>query len=351
MGGKKMGTKTAAVAAILAVGLLSHAANAADFNGKRVTVIVPGGETSALGSYARFVVPFIARHLAGTPATAVRPEKDAASAAKALRAAKPDGLNVLALAGPHLMGHLLAKEIAQQRINSFIPVLLSPKGIAVRIDPALGIETLKDIDNLKGLHATYAGDNPTSVDLRTTFMFELLGVSLKPVWLGGARADYRPSGVTIFTDATGALLTGARPNAEPVPRWTGGAVRADGAIGRDPAAPDLPHFLEVYKTVNGLELSGGPRRAFEAMLHATLTAARGLFLPENTPDDIRNAYRAAVQNMFGDPEFRAGLHRHLGPYPQLFAERARRAFKKATDPGPETLTWIQNYSRMHGGKI
>ncbi|MEQ8193565.1 MAG: hypothetical protein RIB59_03660 [Rhodospirillales bacterium] len=339
------------VAAVLAAVLSSAPAGAADFTGKQVNVLVPGAAKSALHAYVNFVMPFIARHLPGKPAAAARIEKDAVEDAKALRTANPDGLTVLALSGPDIMAHLLAKPIAKQRIGTFIPVLLSPKGITVRIDPALGIEMPKEIEKLKGLPATYAGDNPKSVDLRTTFMFELLGVSLKPLWLGTERHDYKPNGVTIFSDAAGAVMRTEKPKAEPLPVWTGGALLPGGTMGRDPARPDLPHFLEAYKTVNGLELSGGPRRAFETLFHATLAAARGLFLAPGTPQSIRDSYRAAVQNMFGDPEFRKDLRQNLGPYPQLFGDAAGEAFRKAAAPDRDTREWIQNYSRMHGGKI
>ena len=108
-----------------------------------------------------------------------------------------------------------------------------------------------------------------------------------------------------------------------------GIVGNDGSISRNPLAPDVLTFPEMYEKVNGKKLDGADLEAFYSIAAAWAQASKSMLLPEGTPDAIVEAYRKAVTEMVNDPDFKDKATKALGPYPLIIGEEAGPILKKA----------------------
>lgn len=124
--------------------LAGAAATAADFSGKRISVIVPFSEGGGTDGYSRLMAPYFEKHLPGNPQILIvnRPGGGGLTGVNYYDStAKPDGLTVLALSTSSLSNYMLGDKRARFDMEDFVPIILSPRGITryVRSDPELQI--------------------------------------------------------------------------------------------------------------------------------------------------------------------------------------------------------------------
>jgi hypothetical protein len=122
-----------------------------------------------------------------------------------------------------------------------------------------------------------------------------------------------------------------------------GYVNEDGKIGRDPAYPEIPHILEIYKLVNGKELSGMQLKALKHFVNMTVTANKTLWLPKGVSDEVQDAYVVALKKIFQDAKFKKLTKKTLGVYPQWFGKKAKAAVLDAIDFSPDTMKWMNGW--------
>src|SRR3546814_20694945 len=84
------------------------------------------------------------------------------------------------------------------------------------------------------------------------------------------------------------------------PLFTLGFTNDAGEVVRDPAQPDLPHFLEVYEELHGKPLEGLPRKAWDSIYNLNVMATRAILLPAGTPQEIVDVYEQAMRDALAE---------------------------------------------------
>jgi hypothetical protein len=147
-------------------------AMAADYAGKRITVIVPFSEGGGTDSYSRFMAPYFEKYLPGNPKILIvnRPGGGGLTGVNYFAArAENDGTSVLALSTSSISNYMLGDRRAKFEVTDFVPIILSPRGITQYVHGSLGIQhepTLKaKIEKLRSLpreRLVFGGKTPTS---------------------------------------------------------------------------------------------------------------------------------------------------------------------------------------------
>jgi hypothetical protein len=119
-----------------------------------------------------------------------------------------------------------------------------------------------------------------------------------------------------------------------------GFVGEDGAIGRDPAYPNTPHVLEIYKAMYGKELTGPRLNVFKHFVNMSAMSNKILWLPKGTPKNIRDMYAETAKKIYADKKFQKMTKKSFGDYPQVYGARALRIIKDAVDFSPESKAWM-----------
>ena len=126
----KFGKVLAPAAAAVAV-MLSGVASAADFSGKRITIVVPFNEGGGTDSYTRFMQPYFQKYLPGNPKIIVQNKPGAGGILGGnffAQKAKTDGTWVFALSTSTISNFALGDPRVKFKLNEFIPIILSPRG-------------------------------------------------------------------------------------------------------------------------------------------------------------------------------------------------------------------------------
>lgn len=345
---------TAAAAAIVLAGTaISAAAESVDFEGERITITVPFREGGASDTYTRLIAPYLSEHLPGQPSMVVRNIPGGSGglvgANRFERTATTDGLEVFAGSVSTNFNYALDAEGVEFDLSRYEPVILSPQGAAIYVSSDLGVEGAAGIPDLVGQDLVYAGQSPTSAELRQLFIFNMLGLDVQTIWgvsTSERRMAFMRGEVNIGNESLAAFLTHAQPMVDDglaVPLFSYGVLNDAGEFERDPHFPDLPHFLEVYEQVNGAPMTGVELEVWTALYHLSVSASKYLLLPPETPQDIVDAYSAAATEMLADAEMRGETEELLGQYPQYVGENAKRILEGATTLSPEARAWIVDF--------
>jgi hypothetical protein len=362
MGGlKTVATALLAIAGIALAAATAPGANAAvDLKGKKVTVIVPFAEGGGSDIYARMMAPYFEKYLPGNPKILVlnRPGGGGTTGAVYFeQKAKKDGTWVLTLSTSTASNYALGDPRAKFKLEDFIPIILSPRGITQYGRNNLGLQDVSDlkgkIEKLRGYEPkqlSFGGKTPTSGDLALRIALSLLGVEVNSVWgLGGngpMALGFERGEFTLSYDNTLAYLKGRKHMIESgmaVPIYTFGNYDENGKLTADPALPDVPHFAEVYKAVHGKEPSGAGFEAWKAMMGVSVSMSKSLLLPANASKDVVEAWREAARKMLQDPEYLAKAKEETGPYPQIVGDAAVPIIKESVTISPEAKKWIATY--------
>ena len=339
----------------LAIGPLSQAqAQEVDFSGKTIEWIIPLSEGGGTDVWARFLAPYLAKHLPGQPNVIIRNVPGGGSITGTNDYAargEPDGLSLIGTTGSTALPMLLGDTRVQYDFNrDFVPVLVSPSGGVVYVPPDLGVTSIQDLSKLQGQELVYASQGPTSLDLVPMLGFDLLGLDVRHVFgmtgRGDGRLAFERGEATIDYQTTSAYLSNVVPMVEAgraVPLFSWGVLDSEGNIVRDPTFPDLPSFVEAYEAVHGKKPEGVQFEAYKALFGAGLNANKPAMLPIETPPEIVQAYRDAFEAALNDPELQAKAAEILGEYDQATGDEIEGLFKVATTISPEAKEWVQNY--------
>lgn len=328
----------------LALGLAVGQAQAADFSGKTIEWIIPFKEGGGSDTWARFNAPLLGKYLPGHPTVVVKniPGGGSTTGTNQFTArAKPDGLTILGTSGSTQFPYLLGDPRVKYEYKDWKIAMASPTGGVVYASPALGVKSAADLAKLKGTKLVYASQGATSLDLVPLLAFRLLGLDVQHVFgfkgRGDGRLAFERGEATIDYQTSSAYIKNVAPlvkEGKAVPLFSWGALNDDGDIVRDPTFPDLPDFAEAYKMATGNAPSGEMYDAYAAFFTSGFAAQKMVFLPKGTPNDIVEAYRAAVRKMKADPDYTAKKVKVLGTYEQVTDKGADALFKKATHVSP-----------------
>ena len=335
--------------AVICAFVLSANAIAADFSNKRIEWIIPFKEGGGSDTWARYYAPMLAKNLPGEPVIAVKnvPGGGSTTGANQFQSrAKPNGLTVLGTSGSTQFPYLLGDKRANYEYKDWKVVLATPTGGVAYINPDLGT----DIEKLKDEKLVYGSQGATSLDLIPLLAFEKLGLNVKAVFgmkgRGAGRLAFERGETNIDYQTSSSFLKKVTPlveagKATPLMSW--GALDADGNLVRDPTFPDLPHFAELYETVHGEAPSGEWFDAWKAFYAAGFAAQKMIFLPNETSDDVVQAWRDAAAAVVESDEFKNTSQAALGEYPQAVGDTADGLVDLAINVDPQAVEWVRNW--------
>lgn len=344
----------ASAAAAIALGLGQPAqAAGVDFKNKTITMVVPFGVGGGSDVWGRFNAQLLSKYLPGNPAVVVKNQPGGGSVSGTnifAATAKPDGLTILGTSGSTQFPYLLGEPRVKYNYNDWKVVLAAPTGGVAYLSSKLGVKNLSELKKLDGKKLHYASQGLTSLDMVPLLGFRLLGLDVQHVvgfpGRGEGRLAFERGEMEIDYQTTSAYLRSAQAMVkagEAVPLFSWGVLDDHGNLARDPNFPDMPHFAEAYEIVQGKKPSGIEWEAFKAFLIAGFPGQKLLVLPKGTPDDIVEAYRAAVRALRKDPEYIAKRDELIGEYEQVTDAAGEKLYKEATTITPEARDWVRNF--------
>ena len=341
---------------LLAAGLVllaqPAAVRAADFSGKTIEFVIPFPTAGGSDVWARFFAPFLAETLPGKPTVVVKNLPGGGSITgtnQFVQRAKPDGLSILGTSGSTQLPYLLDDPRVRYELKELIPVLVSPTGGVVYVNPSLGAQSARDMEKLRGKKMKYGSQGPTSLDLVPVLAFEIMGLDVDPVFglaRGPARLAYERGESLIDYQTSSAYLRNVVPlmkAGKAVPLFSWGVLNDKGQFVRDPTFPDLPHFAEAYEMAYGKTPSGTAYEAFKAFVVAGFAAQKPIFLPKGTPKDIVDTYVRTLAKVVMMPQFKEKAGEELGDYEQAVGPAAREAVKVALSIDPQAKAWVRDW--------
>jgi hypothetical protein len=339
---------------------MGAASAAADFSGKRVTIIVPFSEGGGTDSWTRMMAPYLEKTLPGKPTVLIMNKPGAGGIAGTNfynDKAPADGTMIYALSISVAMNYAFKDPRIKFKLEDFHPVLSSPRGSTYYVRKELGLGDVKDLKGkilkLQGLppeKLVFGGRTPTSVDMTYRVTLSLLGVEVNSVWgLGGTgpmALGFERGEFTISGENTLAFLTQRKhmiDNGTAQAIFTSGNYDDNGKYTRDPARPDLPSVVEAYEAVFGKKPSGPGFEAWESLVKLSIVMNKTLLLHPNVNKDAVEAWRKAVREMLKNEDFLKIAKDELGPYPQIIGEPIREIMVKALNIDPAAHAWLSKY--------
>lgn len=342
---------TFAVTAALSVAAFSPAAAQGMFEGKTIEVVVPFGEGGATFVSAKFLEPYFEKHLPGNPDLDVvsRPGGGSILGANWFEQnANSDGTTILFTTSSTANPFVLGQEGVEYRLAEYRVAYSHPFSAVAYVSPETGVTSAADIKDADA-PLIYGGIAAAASDLPGLLSFEVLGLDVRSVLgfngRGPVRLAFEQGDLNLDYQFTPVYLTQVVPSVEEgraVPLWTGGAMDNGVLSARDPIAPELPSVYEVYEQMNGAAPSGIEWEAFQGV--ASVTYAYGLtgYMHPDTPQEVLDAFAAAVEAINADPEFQAesqevtnGARLNAGPDTEA-------AIKAALSPSEDVLTYLRD---------
>lgn len=321
----------AAVAlSVIAVAVLAAtpAAYAADFKGKSISMVIgsePGGGTDNAG---RLIAPFLEKYLPGNPNVVVRNMPGAqgiTALSYVVQQTKPDGLTVMTASSAQANPLTYGKVQAGYDPTKFHYVGGVGRGGNVML---INIEAEKRLFDKSSPQPVFLGavDGTRSSEQIALWGAEYLGWNIK--WIIGYRGTsastlaLEKGEIDMFTTATLAQIKRLVESGKFKILVQSGTLEGGKYVGR-PEFGEAPFFQD--------QIAGRitDPQALQAYRHweSVIALDKWTALVEATPRDVVEAYRAAFEKMFADPQF---------------AERGAKVSEDLTPMSHQTVTTLVN---------
>jgi tripartite-type tricarboxylate transporter receptor subunit TctC len=328
-------------------------AQGVSFAGQTIEWVIPFAEAGGSDVWARFMAPFLARHMPGRPNVVIRNVPGGGSITGTndfYQRARPDGLTFIGTSGSTQFPFLLGDRRVRYDYANMPPVLVSPTGGVVYLPARFNIRNASELGRLRGQELVFASQGATSLDLVPMLAFIVLGLNVRHVFgmrgRGEGRLALERGEATIDYQTSSAYLQQVRPMIErgnAVPLFSWGVLDAQGRVQRDPTFPDLPHFVEAYQMLHGRPPSGVEFNAYLAFFGSGFAAQKPAMLPPRTPANIVATYRQAFAAAVADPELQANKGEALGDYEQAVGNDIEALYRVATTIDPAAREWVRNF--------
>ncbi|AZQ68266.1 hypothetical protein EF888_14650 [Silicimonas algicola] len=354
---RRIAAPLAGFALALAAGPLA-AQSDTDFAGETVEMIVPYGPGGGTTAFARLFVAPLQDTLQGGPTVLLRNIEGGGSIVgtnEFVNMAETDGRTILAIGASTILNQVFQDPAVRYDLGAMVPIISSPAGTVVyaRRDYNGGLpeDPVKAIRVLIENPPVIAAQTLTSSDLGVLLSYDLLGIRPQVVFgisLGESRGGLERGEFQMRHDTMLSYANAVVPLIEDgvVQQLFTMGYEQDGVIGRDPVAPDVPTFLEVYEAVHGEPLDGIEYQVWKSLFDIRVTAGKMILLPEGTPADMVAAYEAAITDAMDHPDLTsAAAQEVMGDYPQLIgAEATGRVLTGALSLSGAPMDWLQDWA-------
>lgn len=319
---------SAAALPLVAMLFATPAAQAVDFEGQTVNIIVNFGAGSGTDAAARQVAPFVAKHLPGEPNVIVTNKPGATGLAAVeyfIDSVPPNGINIGYFAGTisrWTFGQKLPEGtsdlsfVVARSVNSIILAQkdkgLNPDTVAGYPDPLFFGEVSADNHIMmrmslfmnavgaKDYHALsgYRGQGAQVAAMRTG---ELDMTMVSDTYFGSGRDAITGDGNIVAFGQMGVLVDGFF---QPMVGWE-----------------DIPVLDALWRKISPETVDSADYTAWKN-INIAMAMQQVFLLPPNTPDDVAITWETAILAAFNDPEYKALLASDGLPPPAVMGRDA-----------------------------
>lgn len=357
------GLRSLVVGAVAATAMLVAApVRAAEYYaGKTIEIIVPFGAGGGTDVWARFIAPYLEKHVPGNPRVVVKNISGGESITGAntfAETARPDGTMFLATSATTAFHYLLGRPQVRYDFEKLTPVVVTATGGVVYTSPRAGVKTPSDLRKPQ-VPLVYGGISATGLDLVTLLTFELLKLDVKSVLgfegRGPARLAFERGETTIDYQTTTAYQTQVAPlvaQGKVTPLMTFGLLTGPGKIERDPTVPDLPTVPEVYQQIYKQAPNGQVWKAYLAFMAAGFAYQKALWAPDGTPQAALDALYAGSRRLIESAEFKEKSKALMEGYPTYAGRDVEQAVRDALTLPPDVRKFARDLvSTKYGVKF
>lgn len=334
--------------------LFSHLANAQDTPlPSTINWTIPFGVGGGTDVWARFIAPHLTKNLAGNPTLVIKNQPGGGSISGTnlfYKRAKSNGEDILGTSASTLFPYMLGDKRVRYNFDNWIPLIASPTGGVVYVQPDLGVSSAKDIAMLDNVTLPFGSQSPTGLELPVFLALDMLDIDVKPVFgmksRGAGRLAFERGEAKIDFQTSSAYLNSVVDlvnNNKAVPLFSLGILNKQGQIVRDPAFADLPTFEEVYVTKFGKQPSGMEYTAYKKFLAAGFAFQKVLFVPADAPTEVIQEYQKGVKAMLQDADFIKDSKVQVGNYENILGVDAIEHLAEAITVTPELYSWISQW--------
>lgn len=310
-----------------------------DFSGETLEFLIPLASGGGTDTWARFIGTELTNYVPGRPGFA--PVNEAGGEGilgtnRFARSAKTDGTEILVGTASTVVPWVLGRSAVKYSFEDLKPVVVNGTGGVIYARAEAGVAGLQDLIN-RDTPLEFGGISATGLDITTLVAFDLLEADVTstfgfegrgPVNLALQRGEIDLDYQT--TSAYASAVAGIAKEGKAVVLMSFGQLNDAGEVIRDPNFPGVPTVAEAYETLHGKKPSGEKYEAYKTLLGLTYTYQKGLWVPQETPENAYRLLRESSQKLGTDPGFQEKASKVLGGYPLVadagVADRVRDAY-------------------------
>lgn len=318
-----------------------------------VDFTIPFGVGGGTDVWARFMAPNLSNFIDGNPTVVIKNQPGGGSITGTnlfYKRADDDGSDIIGTSASTLFPYMLGDKRVRFNLDEWAPILASPTGGVVYVQPDLGISDSGDVAKLMDQQLKFASQGPTQLELPILIALDLMGVDVKPVFgmksRGAGRLAFERGEATIDFQTSSAYMSSVQTlvdDGKAIPMFSVGVMNKEGNIVRDPAFPDIPTFEEAYETVHGKQPSGMQYDVYRKFLAAGFAFQKVIFVPSDAPSEVIAEYNKAVREMVADPKFQEEAATQVGPYENAVGIDIAMYLGEAVKISPEMYSWIKDW--------
>lgn len=319
------------------------------YKGKTIELVVPFAAGGGTDVYARFVAPFLEKHIEGNPKIVIKnmPGGESITGANWFQSnARPDGLTLLASSTSTMFPYLLGRPEVKYDPNKWKLVGVTATGGVLYGAPQVS----NPLDRLKNppKPLVYGGISATGLDLIPLISFEVLNLPVRSVLgmegRGPARLAVERGETNLDYQTTSAYQTSVLPlikEQKATPLASFGVIGSNGSLERDPVVKDVMHVGELYEKLHGKKPDGPAWKAYLAFTAAGFAYQKAIWAPEGTPAAALEALYKGVEKMARDPEFMEKGKDAIGGYPTFVGKDVEQVVRSSMTIPDDVRKWVK----------